>query len=87
VIQVRSFYQNAGLGAGNRSVDRVRGGQPLTSGLRQGCCEGMGPAVGSHESVVVGQHGLAVAAAEVHGAGVAGGHVPVGVLKNHGHIP
>src|ERR671934_199418 len=68
------------LGAGDRGGDGVGRGQRLLAGRLQGRVEALVAVVGGQEAVVGRQHGLAVRAAEVDGAGVGRGGVAVGVL-------
>ena len=72
---------DAGLGAGDARGDGVgRGDRSAARGLERHA-EGARALVADGERVVGRQHGRRVAAGEVHGAGVAGGDVTVGIAR------
>src|SRR5207302_369498 len=71
---------------GNRAGDRVGGGDGFAAGGFESdrVGEGVHPGIPAGEGVIARQHGLAVAASEIHGAGVGGGGVVVRVEGRDG---
>src|SRR5207245_1566812 len=74
------------LAAGDRARARVGGGERAAARGLEGGAEAMDASVGGDERVVGRQGGLAVAAAEAHGAEIAGGGVAVSILGGDGDV-
>ena len=71
---------DAGLRAGDGAGGRIGSGQRLAPGGFERDAKGMHAGIGRHESVIGRQGRLAIAAREMHRAGVAGGSVAVEIL-------